>query len=232
MYGETIPTFSKIGNVKRFLQGYAALEDRGAPEATLMLVTGEVGLGKSSTARWFAVQQGLQYVVLKAGATPGWVMTDILRSMGVQAPQKGEDRFNLIIRQMAKLQKGLVIDEVENGLDHGGKVVDQLRIIGDATELPIIMVGREYVGQRLARYSAVNSRITSTVAFKPLVAADFATLLQDFKIAADADVAAALVKATNGSLRLGMNELRNLQKWSQLNKGKAVSADLVGKAGN
>lgn len=232
MYGETVPTFSRIGNVKRFMQGYAALEDRGAPEATLMLVSGEPGLGKSSTARWFAAQQGMQYVVLKAGATPGWTMNDILRSMGQQAPSRNEERFNLIIRQMAKLQKGLVVDEAENGLADSAKVIDQLRIIGDATELPIILVGREFVGQKIARFNAIEQRITSAVTFKGLTAPDFGTLLADFEIPAAADVPAALAKTTQGSVRRGMNELRRLQTWSRMNKGKPVTADLVGQAGN
>jgi DNA transposition AAA+ family ATPase len=232
MYGDTVRTFSQIGNVRRFKVGYAALEDRGAPEATLMLVSGEPGLGKSSTAQWFAAQQGLQYVVVKKKPTPGYVMNDILRSMGVEAPFSSEAKFNLIIRQMAKLQKGLVVDEVENGLLDGAAVIDQLRIIGDATELPIVMVGREYVASKLAKYNHIEQRITSAVPFKPLVAADFRTLLDDFKIQADADVPDALVKATKGSVRLGLNELKRLRNWTKINKGKPVNADLVGKVAN
>ncbi|WP_374467427.1 AAA family ATPase [Ferrovibrio sp.] len=227
MYGANVSTFVRVGNVKKFLGGISALEERGAPEATLMVVAGEVGLGKSSTARWYAVQNRLPYVVMKPQATPGWLLDDLCRAMGLQPPRYAKDRFNLIIQHMAKTNRGIVIDEVEHALANAGAALEQLRAIGDATELPIILVGREYVGQKIARIPAVKSRVTSTVTFQAVTREDFGQLLTAFGLNVQGDVASRLVKATGGSMRLGMNELRRLRDWSDQNKGKPVTPDLI-----
>lgn len=227
MYRENVAPFVKIGNVKSFLHGLEALEERGAPEATLMVVSGQVGLGKSSTLRWHAAQNRLPYVVMKPNASAAWLLDDLCRAMGLQPPRGAKDRFNLIIGHMAKTGKGVVVDEIEHGLANAGQALEQLRAIGDATELPIIMAGREFVLQKIARIPAVQSRVTSTVHFQPLTRDDFAMLLAAYGVECKGDVAGRLVAKTDGLARTGMNEIRRLIEWRRVNKGQAVTPELI-----
>ena len=74
--------FVQTSNVNRFLAAVAALEGRGAPEASLCLVQGDAGLGKTKTGAWWAVQQeAVRVRLVNAGVTldqHGGVTLDLL----------------------------------------------------------------------------------------------------------------------------------------------------------
>lgn len=210
MYGTNLTHFALTSNVKLFLAGLRQVEQRGAPEATIMLLGGDVGLGKSGTAQWHAVQKGLPYIRLKPKTSTGWVLSDLCVALGLLPPRASQDRFALVCARLVKMGKGLIADEIENGLADNGAAIDTLRAIGDETELPIILVGRGHVTQNVGRIAPVASRISANVTYLPLQPDDFALLARGYGLKLAEKEAAEITRRTGGSLRLGMNLLRNL----------------------
>ncbi len=227
MYGDTKHEFVKTSNVKRFEQGVLRLEQRGAPESTLMVVGGNVGLGKSGTGQWFAAQQGYPYVRLKPEAKPGWLLGDVCAAMAMHAAAKLEQRFKDIARTMVKRRVGLVVDEVEHGLANAGATLEMVRALGDDTEQPIILIGRGHVKSSIQSIDAVWSRVSAVVDFEQLTPEDLALLAKAHGLVADPRVATAMCSKVEGSMRLTMNLLKRLRATAERARSAVITAEMV-----
>lgn len=206
MYGK-VPCFAETSNTKRFKEGLRRLEMRGAPESTILLVSGKVGLGKTRTVRHHAVQRSLPYVRLKPEATVGWMLAEICDAMGLEPPHGRPARFEIICEN---LKKGLIADEIENGLERRGACIDMLRQIGEETELPIVLVGREKAAQAVARYPQIYSRVTAVVQYQSMLPEDYQAVADAYGIKLDRAAAVAMEKLAQGTMRLGMNAIKTL----------------------
>ncbi|WP_374631775.1 AAA family ATPase [Ferrovibrio sp.] len=227
MYGDDKHEFVRTSNVKRFEAGILRLEQRGAPEATLMVVGGNVGLGKSGTGQWFAAQTSYPYVRLKPNAKPGWLLGDICAAMAMHSASKLDQRFKDIARAMVKRRVGLVVDEVEHGLSDSGKTLEMVRALGDDTELPIILIGRGHVKSSIQRIDAVWSRVSAVVDFERLTGDDLALLAKAHGLTADPRVATAMATKAEGSLRLTMNLLKRLRATTERARSTTITLDMV-----
>lgn len=164
--------FVQTGNVARFLEGIGTLEDRGAPEACLVVVSGDAGFGKSRTGQWWAVQNDAVFVRIKAATTPHWIMTDVVRELGEHAPSYTcEKLFTQIVDILARTRRPLVFDEVEHAV-RDAKAIDTIRDIADLVEVPTILIGRDHVKGALQRHKQVWSRVAAHVRFKALTRDD------------------------------------------------------------
>ena len=227
MYGDVKHEFVKTSNVKRFEAGVLRLEQRGAPEATLMVVGGNVGLGKSGTGQWFAAQHGYPYVRLKPAASRGWLLGDICAALSMPTAGRIDQRFKDISKAMVKRRVGLVVDEVEHGLAGGGATLEMVRALGDDTEQPIILIGRGHVKSSIERVEAVWSRVSAVVDFERLTADDYAALAKAHGLTADPRVATAMCAKAEGSLRLAMNLLKRLRATAERARSNVITADMV-----
>ena len=74
--------FAITSNVERFMDGVQTVDERGASEASMLLVTGDPGYGKTSTVQWWAAQNGAIYLRAKASYTPHWIMSELVKEIG------------------------------------------------------------------------------------------------------------------------------------------------------
>lgn len=226
--------FVKTANVKRFLAGIGQLEERGAPEASLMLVSGDAGHGKSRTAAWWSVQSGLNacFIRLKAAATPHWLLTDLVRELNETAPAHScEKLFAQAIGVLVTDPRPIVVDEIEAGLKDI-RVIETLRDISDVAEVPVVMVGREYVGGALRRHSQIDSRISARVDFHPVTAADVDLLAAELcQVTIAEDLRAHIHAESGGRVRNVVKALANAERAAR-RKGKDEIGikDIQGKA--
>lgn len=217
--------FVKTANVQAFLAGLNQLEERGAPEASMMLVSGDAGYGKSRTAQWWSVQTGEAcFIRLKAASTPHWVLTDLVRELNQDAPERTcEKLFAQAVGALVQNPRPLVIDEVESGL-HDIKVIETLRDIADTTEVPVVMVGREYVAAHLKRYRQIDSRISARVDFQPVGEADVALLARELcEVTLAPDLIKRIGAASGGLVRNVMKALANAERAAKRKSKSAIA---------
>lgn len=165
--------FVKTSNVRSYFQALSALEDRGAPEACLIVVDGEPGLGKTTTLRHWVAQTGSIYLRAKKEWDAKWFMDDLLEAMNVVPPAGFKQKFKEALKLLATLRHdmslqggsfGIVIDEA----DHiAGKqsILDTVRDLTDNLELPAVLVGMDKINDKLKRYPQVASRVSQRVHF-------------------------------------------------------------------
>lgn len=226
--------FVHTSNVKRFLLASASLNERGAPEASIMLLSGNAGFGKSRTGEWWAMQNDAIFLRLKAACTPHWLLTDLVKELGEQAPAHScEKLYNQAAGVLAKDPRPIVLDEVEAGLKNI-KVLETVRDLSDLVEIPVIFVGREFVWADLARHPQFRTRIGARVEFGPCAKEDvracFAALCE---VAVDDAVIDAAFDQSEGHIREIVNAIANVERMAKRKRlenvahGDVAGVDLV-----
>ena len=205
--------FVKTSNVSRFLAAVSTLEDRGAPEASFMLVAGDAGHGKSRTGQWWATHHDAAFVRIKAAATPHWLMTDLMRELGRTAPAHScEKLFGQIVGSLVREPRALVIDEIESAM-HDMRVIETLRDISDITEVPVVLIGREYVQGHLRKYPQLWSRVSAVTLFAPVSLDDVTLLAGELcEVALDDGVIKKVHGESEGRVREVIKALANVER--------------------
>ncbi len=219
-----------IGNYERFRTGLTDVENRGAAEASMMLVTGEAGYGKSETVDRWAVQVGATYLRAKVEWTPHYFMTELAETLKLDSRGRAKDLFARIAGILGGQQIPLVIDEVEHCLRDGAQVLEAIRDLSDLTEVTVILVGMEQVQAKIARYAQISSRIAKVVTFQPASLDDvseFCRQLAEVEIAPD--LVDEIHRQSAGRVREIVNAIATVERTAQRNGSKSVKlTDMAG----
>ncbi len=228
--------FSMTSNVRRFLSGVTALEERGAGEACLLVLSGAPGLGKTRAVDWWTVQNGGVLVEAMEGWTRSWMLRDMLKKLepnlrpGHSAEQLLEQvRTSLAGRNQEMIARGktfgVVIDEAEPVISSKSLLETIRKGLSDRLEIPFILVGMSKIrGDLASRALQASSRVGQYVDFKPITPEDVGVLVTDL---CEVEVAPCLVeflaKASRGYVREVKEGIRSVERFGKANPGRAVS---------
>lgn len=226
----------KLSNVARFLDLTRTIDARGAREAGWGLVKGEAGFGKTNTLTWYAMKKRAAFVRAKAGWTPHWALTDIADVLGVSHAQSTEKLFNAIMPElMARAARDgliLMVDEADHAA-RDVRVLETLRDLTDAAEMPMIIGGMKDIERTLRRYSQVASRIADVCTFGPATAADVEAICRELAVVEIADdLAAEIQHRTGGRLREVKNAIARVEAKMKASRGGAITLARWIDAGN
>lgn len=219
-----------ISNYERFRTGISAVESRGATEASMMLVTGEAGYGKSQTVDHWAVQTGAAYLRAKVEWTPHYFMADLAETLKIDGRGRAKGIFSRIAGVLGAQQIPLVIDEVEHCMTNGAKVLEAVRDLSDFTEVMIILVGMEQVQTKIARHAQISSRVAKVVEFKPATIEDvteFCKQLAEVEILPD--LIGEIHRQSAGRVREVLNAIATIERTAKRNGSTQVKlTDMAG----
>lgn len=210
--------FVKTSNYERFRTGISVVENRGAAEASLMLVTGEAGYGKSETVDQWAIQSGAAYLRAKVEWTPRYFMTELAEHLKIDARGRAKDVFARISGFIGVQQIPLVIDEVEHCLRDNAQVLEAIRDLSDLTEVLVILVGMEQVQAKIARHAQISSRIAKVVEFQPATIEDVALSCKQLaEVEILPELVAEIHRQSAGRMREIMNAIAICERTAQRN---------------
>lgn len=219
-----------ITNYERFRTGITAVETRGASEASLMLVTGPAGYGKSGTVDQWAVQNGAAYLRAKVEWTPRYFMTELAEALKIDSRGRAKDVFGRVAGVIGGQQIPLVIDEVEHCLRDSAQVLEAIRDLSDLTEVMVILVGMDQAQAKIARHAQIWSRMAKVVEFMPATPEDtgeFCRQLAEVKIAPD--LVNEIHRQSAGRVREIMNAIATCEHLAMRNgKGEVSLQDMAG----
>lgn len=221
--------FVQTSNYERFVDGLAAVNGRGAVEASLMLVTGEAGFGKSETVDRYATQANAAYLRAKVEWTPHYFMTELADHLKVDSRGRSRELFARVASYLGRHQTPLVIDEVEHCLRLGAAVLESIRDLSDLTEVTVILVGMEQVQAKIARYPQISSRIAHVVNFGPATLDDVRAVcnqLCEVKVAED--LAAEIHRQSKGRIREVMNAIALCEREARRNGVEKIGLAQMG----
>lgn len=215
--------FVETKNWEALQNAVTRTEKRGSPEASLILVTGEPGMSKTTTMLKYVASSRATYLRALTTWTPTHLIGALCHSFCVQHPI-ARDRFNNLISALISHNRPIIIDELDLVLDRGPRLLELIRDISDSSEQIIILVGMETILQRISRYKQIASRVSAHVQFKPLDIEDTAALckgLCDLTIAPD--LVAEIHRQAAGSARLVTNAIAVVENLGKRNGMDAVN---------
>lgn len=223
--------FVETKNVELFRAALKAVEQRGAPEASWLLVAGDPALGKSTTVKKWAAANRAIYLRAKKMWTPSFFIRDLAGELGEDEDGSLKSVFGRVIARIGHTQATIVIDEVQHCLHSGAAVLEELRDITDTTEtMAVLVTGVEQVQSRIGKHAQISSRIARVVDFRPSTVEDIGLMcaqLCEVNVAPDA--VALVHQQAQGRMRQTMNALVAIEAIARRNKLTTVTAaDLQG----
>lgn len=232
----------ETSNVASFLQGFRALERRGAEEACLMVVDGQPGLGKTTALTHWVAQTGAIYLRACKEWSPNWFLADLLQEGLRISPKHGyQQRFRqslegLLLRQSDHARQkrtfAVVIDEADH-ISRNARIMESIRDFSDIAAIPFVLVGMGKIRDNLSAFPQVASRISQYVRFERASLDDveqFATKLCEVPVADD--LVQFVHTVSNGYNREVKEALASIERFGKRNgaeAGRPVSlADLAG----
>lgn len=221
----------KTSNYERFRSAITAVEQRGAAEASLLLVVGDPGFSKSIIVNHWAIESKAIYLRAKVDWSPAKFLRELATELRVDGSRA--EIFGRVVAAIGRNQTPLVIDEVQHCLANGAKTLEAVRDISDLTETLVVLVaGEERVQAKIARYAQIASRIAKVAEFFPASVEDvgrFCKEMADIPIADD--LVEEIRRQSNGRARDVVNAIATVERAAKRSGAKKVSAaDFAGKA--
>lgn len=224
-------TFVKTSNYKAFRSGISIVEGRGAAEASMLLVTGAAGFGKSETVEQWSIEAGAAHLRAKVEWTPHYFMTELAENLRVDARGRAKDIFARVAARLVADQTPLVIDEIDHCMRDNAAVLETARDLSDLTEVIVVLVGMDQVQSKLSRHAQISSRIAHVVEFQPATLDDVKLTCRELSEVLIADnLVAEIHRAATGRMREVVNAIAVVESHARRNGLKTVTcADLAGK---
>lgn len=215
--------FVQNSNYVRFVHTVKATEQRGAREASMMLVTGPAGLGKSATVDRWAVDTNALYLRGKETWTKRALLIELADLLRIPTTATNHALQAKIIGAIGARQNPIIIDEAEHTVRSSASILECIRDISDLTETLVVLVGMESIEGMIARYPQISGRIASVARFEALTIQDVQLAcgqLAEVKI--DADLVKELHRQSAGKMRLVMNGIATIERLAKTNGVEAT----------
>ena len=223
--------FAITKNVQRLLAGVQTLNDRGAGEANILLVTGAPGYGKTESVQWWAARNGAIYLHADPSWAPRWVAGALIRELSGAVPHATEARVERAKELLTAHLCPIVIDEAHHCLRQHAQILDSLRTITEHLELPLILVSMEQrIGPEIKKYQHLADRVSEMVRFAAADLDDVELCCRELaEVTVTTDLAEEVRDLTKGRFRLIVNAIARIERFGQQNGLTTVGrADMVG----
>lgn len=223
----------KTSNYEHFRTAITAVERRGAPEASWVVVAGHPGLSKSIIVNRWAVDTKAAYLRAKVDWTPAQFLDELATVLGVDTTGRRREVFGRVVAAIAKQQVPLIVDELQHLLKNRARTLEAVRDVSDITETIVVLVaGEDKVLNRLSLYPQLSSRVARVVEFGSASVEDVERACKEL---ADVEIARDLVeeihRQSEGLMRHVINAIAAVEQDVKRNsKKKASAGDYAGKA--
>ena len=222
--------FVQTENFRRLMEAEKKVAQRGAIEASLVLVSGVFGIGKSMlTSRW-ASDSGYVFIRAKETWTKQSMLRDIAAKMGLPTDGNVSQVQDRIIGRLATTMTPLIVDEADHliptsRVSRGGQrvapMLEALRDITDITGVMCFLVGMQNFPTMVLQFDHIASRVADTLYLERLSLADVqATVKAKAEVDISPEVVEAILVQSQGRMRWILNAITNLEQWARANSWK------------
>lgn len=216
--------FVTTQNVKQF--SAAMQEAKRAVDPALLAFWGQAGRGKTSTAQFYAAQEGWTYCRAKTLWSDLWMLQDLCFELQVDPiPKRKKPCFEAIVSRLIESPRPVLVDEADKVPQH---TLEVIRDLADMSSSPFALVGEKLLVHKMQSERRIWSRTLRAVEFGPITAQD---ILFFAKQAADLALTAAqaeqLRTASDGDFRLVKRDVGRIEELVAVNKLDRVTDETV-----
>lgn len=223
--------YVKTTNHNRFIAGVAAVENRGSPEACILLLTGAPGTGKSTTVDNWGSERDAIYLEGMPGMSISFVRDYLSDQTGVPRGSQFA-QYKATVEHFKRSTQPIILDEAQHGLPHKAECIEYLRRIAEQAGVILVLVCHTSERFRFAeeRLAHIATRISDAPELRPASVADCEIYLADLcEVKVDEGVVKQVFDQSRGRYRLMANAGRTLEAIAgKLDKAALVAADIKG----
>ena len=227
---EGINSVAPLANVVRLVQLIERCKSRAHGLPGMGCFHGRAGLGKTTSGIYATNSFNACHVeAMPIGGVKG-LLTMIVAELGLKPASTSSALFDQAAQELAVSGRPLIIDEADKILHE--TPIEIVRRLHDVSQAPVILMGEEALPQMLQRWERVHSRILSWVGAEAATADDVEHLVKIYAggVALGADLKAALLAASNGSIRNVSTNLAHVREYALTRGLKNVDLGDWGKA--
>lgn len=221
--------FVKTSNHQRLMAHVKAVENRGSPEACIMLLTGAPGVGKSRNIDNYGSDTDAIYLEGIPGMSLAFVRDYLADQTGIVAKGKFA-QYKSMVDHFKNSGQPIILDEAQHGLPNKAEVIEYLRRIAEQAGVILVLVCHTSERHRFSadRLAHIATRITAAPELKPASVEDCALYLAGLcEVAVDSAIAKTVHAQSNGYYRLIANAGRTLEAiGAKLGKSALTGADI------
>lgn len=224
--------FVMTENYSRFLDAVDAVEKRGAAEASMLLVHGMPGYGKSHIVERWAADTNAVFLRANVDWTPKYFLVEMAKALRVDPVGSAEKLFNRLLAVIASESMPIVIDEAEHALTNNAAVLEKIRDFSDRTETIVVLIGMERIEGSIARHKQIARRIAKAVEFLPASAEDVAAACKQLgEVAIAPCLTAEIHRQCGGRMSSVLNAITSIERVAAASGCSTVDLKMIATAG-
>jgi DNA transposition AAA+ family ATPase len=210
-------SLAALQNVMGAMELTLKLQKRGPHLPNLGVIYGRSGEGKSYATIFVQNRTGAIRVEVGESWNRRTLMRNILRECGVGDPKgSAADMVERAIELLGdQPDRPLIIDEADKLVDKG--LIEMIREIAEASQVPVLLVGEELLPAKLQRYERVHNRVLAWFAAHPCDASDAKKLADVFLggFAIDAALLEQIRLKADGRARRIVTSMHGVAEWAR-----------------
>ena len=210
-------------NFRRLADAQAQVAKRGAREAGLVIIQGPFGAGKSDIVERWASDNNAHFLRCMETWTKRALLDALAERMGLDSRGRNSEVQARIIGRLAVDNSTLIFDEADFLIRSTPALLEVVRDITDTTGVVCMLVGMHKLGDKIARFGHIASRVARVVNFERLSLADVRAACSKLCEVPLADEVVQKINAeSDGRMRLVLNALANVEEMAKANSLKQV----------
>jgi DNA transposition AAA+ family ATPase len=204
-----------ISNISRLSESANALMSRSLGMPGMGLVEGVTGYGKTTAITWLSIKLNGVHVRALSVTTPSSLLESICKELGIGRRATNVATVDDIVQKLAETGRPLFIDEADR-LARKELLIETLRDIHDLSTVPVVLIGEGGFERKISHIPRLTGRISQWVRFEPATSEDAVLLARELaEVEVAADLVRELHKAANGSVRLIVVGLGQIEKFAK-----------------
>jgi hypothetical protein len=191
-----------ISNVRRLRNAAHTLLHRSRGTPGIGMVSGAVGLGKTTATRHICIVEDAVWVEALPDWTPRWMLADIAGELGAERAPQTERNFRMIVGALRERRRAIFIDEADR------------------------LVKRMHLAETIRASPQIESRVAHWVEFQPCDFRDARAMADQLcEIVLDDDLVRHLHQVSGGSARSIRIGLERIENYARRRAKKALTLD-------
>ena len=205
--------FVETSNYRQFMAAVAAVENRGSPEACILLLTGDPGTGKSCTVDNWGAQRDAIYLE----GVPGMSLAFLRDYLADQTGIVGHGKFGQykgMVEFFRSNHQPIILDEAQHGLPNKAECIEYLRRIAEQANTLLVLICHTSEKHRFGehRLAHVATRVSAAPELKTASVDDCLVYLTALcEVSVDHSIAQLVHAQSGGRYRLMSNAGRTLE---------------------
>lgn len=202
------------------------MDVKSSLSASIGMVTGVAGRGKTTTVRRYAVEHPGVVYILYMGYSKSALFRTIAEELTGRSFASYYKNLQLILEATRAWRKLIIIDEADRMPIN---MIEDLRTLNESGGVPLLLVGEPALASMTKRADRIESRIRKPrIEFHPLDYVVLSTLYKEAcGLTLTKGVAEKLVKAAGADFRVAANDMQNIVRLMNINRVSVLTERLV-----